>query len=426
MSYQAETAVINSALTDINNMGKVYGLIEPEMFTSEILGAMFFELKKFYEDEEPCDLVIMRSRLTRFDDIHFAQAMQDCISSDTLSTNIKSYALIVLNDYKAKQLDKLLHNTKPDASKIDEQVTHLAETIERIGEIHGGRSETLGDAVDHYARERFTEKREQGIPTGLKSLDEKLQNLDNGDLCIIAARPSVGKSAFSTQIALNIAKAGFKVGMFNLEMENSQVYDRMLAFESGIHLTRIRRAIRYTNDEEQRVTDANNTLKAIGDNLVLVDDLYKVSEIFAFAKKTRLDLVIIDYAQLITPESSYKGNRYAEVGAISHSIKRMAKSLHIPVILLAQLNRRSEMNTTKEPTMAELREAGDFEQDASQIILLWNKSDDRTLKGVKIDKNRQGETGIIEMEFDGRIMRFRDAGEADEEFTPVVNEELPW
>ena len=424
MSYQAETAVIGSLLVDINSLGNIYGLLEPDMFESEVCGALFYRLREMYNKGESVDLIILQDRITDIPWQLTNACLQDCLGSTGVSTNIGGYAKIVLNDYKAREVGKLLNNTELDGNKIDSQIQELSAVIEKIQATAKDGSQTIADVVDGYSGELFTDKRQQGIALGFPKLDDKLQNLDRGDLCIIAARPSVGKSAFSTQIAMNMAKAGHKVGLFNLEMENEQVYDRILAFESGIELKRIRRALSFVGDEKEKFDSVNSLLRELGDRIILVDDMYKVSEMQSLAKRTDMDVVIIDYAQLITPESNYRGNRYAEVGAISHSIKKMAKTLKIPVILLAQLNRRSEMNSTKEPTMAELREAGDFEQDASQIILLWNETEDRKTKGVKIDKNRQGETGKVVMDFDGRMMRFTESTQPG--FNPVFNEDTPW
>ena len=124
-------------------------------------------------------------------------------------------------------------------------------------------------------------------------------------------------------------------------------------------------------------------------------------------KRNKVDIAIIDYLQLIKPESRYKGNRYAEVGEVSRSLKKLSQKLDISIVALCQLNRT--VDEFKEPSMNELRESGDFEQDASQIILLWNLDDKRERKGLKICKNRNGELGNCEMEFDGKTMKFIDS-----------------
>ena len=202
-------------------------------------------------------------------------------------------------------------------------------------------------------------------------------------------------------------KAGKRVSLFNLEMSNEQLFQRLIAHESGITLSRIRGATALNGREESELFDSGlESIKELGERLRMCDSMFKVSHMAAEMRRHKSDIAIIDYAQLIKPESDYKGNRTAEVGQISHSLKMTAKRLKIPVIVLAQLNRLSTTTKTKEPTMSELRESGDFEQDADKIVLLWNKTEDKKLKGVKVEKNRMGNTGKIEMRFDGAIMKF--------------------
>ena len=173
-------------------------------------------------------------------------------------------------------------------------------------------------------------------------------------------------------------------------------------------------------DEKERFDKANETLQK-ADNIIITSTGSKtVSEIRAESKNMDYDIIIIDYLQLLSSETTYRGNRTAEVGEISRSIKNLAMELNIPIIALSQLNRVSEGKETKEPTMAELREAGNIEQDASVIILLWNLSqDDRSKKGCKIEKQRQGENGKVVMKFNGDLMRF-------EETEETVNSAREW
>ena len=141
-----------------------------------------------------------------------------------------------------------------------------------------------------------------------------------------------------------------------------------------------------------------------------------VNEIRSESRHMGYDIIIIDYLQLLKSDKEYRGNRYAEVGAISKAIKSLAMELNIPIIALSQLNRVSETRDTKEPTMAELREAGDIEQDASVIILMWNLSqEDNSKKGCKVEKQRQGQTGKVVMNFNGDLMRFEETGESVKE-----------
>ena len=194
------------------------------------------------------------------------------------------------------------------------------------------------------------------------------------------------------------------------------MYERFVVSESGIGLTRLRRAVRFLGDEKERFDKANKTLEK-AENIVITSAGSKsVGEIRSESKHMDYDIIIIDYLQLLKADNTYRGNRTAEVGEISRAIKNLAMELNIPIIALSQLNRGSEMRETKEPTMAEIREAGNIEQDASVIILMWNLDEnDRSKKGCKVEKQRQGECGKVVMRFNGNLMRFEETEESVKE-----------
>ena len=248
-------------------------------------------------------------------------------------------------------------------------------------------------------------------------------------MIVIGARPAVGKSALVTQITSNLAKQGKRIGFYNLEMQNKQVYERFVVSESGIGLTRLRRAIKFLGDEEERFNKANETLEKAENIVITSGGAKSVSDIRNESRHMDYDIIIIDYMQLLKAETTYRGNRAAEVGEISRAIKNLAMELNIPIIALSQLNRVSEMKETKEPTMAELREAGNIEQDASVIMLMWNiDASDRTKKGCKVEKNRQGNTGKVVMRFNGDLMKFEETNETVKEASEwkSINDDNPF
>lgn len=244
---------------------------------------------------------------------------------------------------------------------------------------------------------------------------------------MIGARPAVGKSAFVTQVLMSMGAAGKRVLLYNLEMREAQVYERMLSRQSGIKLNRIRRGKSFLNDEKSRFDAANTELKKL--DIWISSGAKTVPEIRSECRNMGADCIIIDYLQLVRTDRHYS-NRASEVGEISKSIKALAMELKCPIIILSQLNRVSELRETKEPTMAELRESGDIEQDASVIILLWNRDEnDRTKKGLKVEKNRQGEQTKIHLEFGGASMSFRELEEKEETegvFVPAEQNDTPF
>ena len=266
----------------------------------------------------------------------------------------------------------------------------------------------FSEVVDEQEVDHFVDKPDIGIKFGMELLDDALVLLEPGDVMVIGARPAVGKSAFVTQIISTLSAEGKTGALYNLEMSEKQVYERMLSKTSGIELKRVRKAKAYLSDERKRVESANKTLR--GYNLYLHSGPTKPSDIRSECKYLNLDYIVIDYLQLMQSDQWYP-NRVNEVGAISKAVKAIAMDLGVPVILLSQLNRASEGRATKEPELSDLRESGDIEQDASFVMFLWNMDEeDTSRKGSKLAKNRQGELVKVELSFDGARMTFTEVG----------------
>lgn len=415
MSYFAEQNVVGSLLMDGEAIDRIAAFLEPEMFTSELLGRVYLEYLRGYENGYPVNLVTVRERLCgdKMPESVVAESLKECVSVTVTSAQIKSYAEAVRDDYKAAQVGKLLSGTRVTAAGVNEQIGQLLTELEALRDDKAAKAKTLAQIAAEYQNNYFCEHPD-GLKVGLPNLDDMIGGLEGGDIIVIGARPAVGKSALVTQITTNLAEQGKKIGFYNLEMSDKQMYERFVASQNGLGLTRIRRAVKFLGDEEKRFKMANNAL-AERSNIVISTGAKTVSEIRSESRHMGFDVIVIDYLQLIRSDTFYRGNRVAEVGAISKAIKALAMELNIPIILLSQLNRASEGRETREPSMSELRESGDIEQDASVIILLWNMSEeDRSKKGCKVEKNRQGETGKMELRFDGDKMRFKDAGEWQE------------
>lgn len=412
MSYYAEQNVVGSLLMDGDAIDRIASFLEPEMFTSELLGRVYLEYLRGYENGYTVNLVTVRERLDsdKLPESVIAEVLKECVSVTVTSAQIKSYAEAVRDDYKAAQVGKLLSGTRVTAAGVNEQIGQLLTDLEALRDDKTAKAKTLAQIATEYQDSYFCEHPD-GMKVGLPHLDDMIGGLEGGDVIVIGARPAVGKSALVTQITTNLAEQGKKIGFYNLEMSDKQMYERFVASQSGLGLTRIRRAVKFLGDEEKRFKMANNAL-AERSNIVISTGAKTVSEIRSESRHMGFDVIVIDYLQLIKSDTFYRGNRVAEVGAISKAIKALAMELNIPIILLSQLNRASEGRETREPSMSELRESGDIEQDASVIVLLWNMSEeDRSKKGCKVEKNRQGETGKMELRFDGDKMRFKDAGE---------------
>ena len=415
MSYEAERNAIGCLLLDNSCIEKVYEVLSPEKFENATLGRVYGVVKDAYDKGQQVDEQLICFQMSDINQENLMKMLVDSVEHSTTSVLIDKYAKQINDEYKTRQLKKLV-TIIPETGSIDKQLENISKAVDTLRNDSKQSSSTLKELVREYSSKRFVEGREQGVRIGIRSVDNILQGVDPGDICLVCARPAVGKTAFALQIALNTAKEGYRPHFFCLEMSKEQMYDRLVAHESGINMTRIRRAIKYIGEEENLFKQANKTLEDLP--ITIDDDIYTVSKMKAAVKRSGSNLVIIDYAQLIKTESNYKGNRAAEVGDISHSLKQMAKELKVPVIVLCQLNR--VMDETQEPSMNEIRESGDFEQDASIIILLWNTKEDRTEKGCKVDKNRNGTTGKVKLNYIGKNFLF-----TEEDFAQT-NEATPF
>ena len=415
MSYMAERHVIGSLLIDKDCISTVYNILEPQMFTNELLGKIYHEYQRAFDRGYELTLPAIEQNLRSdaYPSEVIMTVLRECLAETFTSSEVRQNALVVQNDYKAQKLNLILNSIKVSPNNLKSQIGALQKELEALLDSREVSSKSLSQITLENKDKYFKEREVKPLHIGFDKLDELLGGLEGGDMIVIGARPAVGKSALVTQITSNLAKQGKRIGFYNLEMQNKQVYERFVVSESGIGLTRLRRAIRFLGDEEQRFNDANKTLEKAENIVITSAGSRTVGEIKAESKHMDYDIIIIDYLQLLKADTTYRGNRAAEVGEISRAIKSLAMELNIPIIALSQLNRASEGRETKEPTMAELREAGNIEQDASVIMLMWNLDEnDRTKKGLKIDKNRQGECGKIVMKFNGDTMRFEETNES--------------
>lgn len=424
MNLLAEQNVIGSLLLDPESIGKIQGL-EPDMFASELYGRMYLEFLRGYENGYQVNAVVLTAKIPEYPADMVQREIRTCLEKTLTSVEVESYADIVIREYRAAQLDRILQSVKPDPENVDEQTGELINDLEALLDGRESQAKTLAEITRENKDRYFKDDAAQRTYIGFSKLDDLLGGLEGGDMIVIGARPGVGKSAFVTQITTALARSGKRVGFYNLEMQEKQVYERFVVAESGIGLTRLRRAVRFLGDEEERFRRANEVLEK-EDRIIITTGSKAMSEIRNESRHMGYDVIIIDYLQLLRADKTYRGNRYAEVGAISRAIKALAMELNIPIIALSQLNRVSEAREGKEPTMAELREAGDIEQDASVILLMWNMSKDSSRKGIKVEKQRQGRTGKIVLRFNGDLMRFEETDETPRDDWQEDEEENPF
>ena len=407
---EAEKGVIGCVLVDSECLYEIYDKLKPNMFSDGFCSDCFTEMLAMYDIGIMATHVELSQRLEnmKHDKEDISKFLKECVNDCPTSVYVKNYANTIIDDYRARTVRNLFEHISLLPKDINESIAEIIYRCEELSECKDIRSKSISKIVDEQQDKYFLNIEREHVTTGFSKLDDCLICLEGGDVTVIGARPSVGKSAISLQMIEYICGCGKKVGYFNLEMGEEQVFQRLNSRFSKIGITRIRRAKEFLNDEQERYRKANDKMKSL--NLIVSAGSKTVSEIKNESRHQKFDVIVIDYLQLIKADR-INANRAAEVGYISKSIKELAMELKVPVILLSQLNRVSERSETKEPTMADLRESGDIEQDASNIILLWKMVDDGSLIGLKVDKNRQGGLMKEGLSFVGDTVSFTERGE---------------
>lgn len=426
MTDISEIQIIGSLLMDNDVIGKIADMLEPEMFNHSILRKIYAEYQRNYENNKATTLGMLQSAIVGDDcsEEVFLRVVKECGTQTYTTASVVQDAELVSRRYKADRANLILSRHKFTPETINDDLGTILSELEVLQKDSDTNSQTLSEIAKQYKSEYFTDNKKEKVKIGFTALDNCTSGLEGGDLIVLGARPAVGKSALAAQIALFLSE-NKKVAYFNLEMQSKLMYERFLSSASGIGLQRIRNAIAYLGDEKQRISEANAKLEN-NENLVIYTGSRTISQVRTEVRHCGFDVIIIDYLQLVRPDKHYSGNRYAEVGDISHSIKSLAMELNIPIIALSQLNRVND--ETKEPTMNDLRESGDIEQDASIIMLMWNKTvagAPKHIKGLKICKNRQGELKTIDLEFCGDMMKFTESDSVTYNAKPSDRYEAP-
>lgn len=297
----------------------------------------------------------------------------------------------------------------------EEEGTALASTVAGLSQAfltkaEGKRFSPLSEACATVYRRLDAPTPEGRIDTGFSKLDRFLKGLWPGQLCIIGARPGVGKSAFALHLAATAAQSGKRVLFFSLEMTADEIAERLIARNSTATLDTL---IDGTKDV-QRVREIGDVCKSLSSLPLTICDQPDISIAQVRAKARMLpdlSMIIVDYLGLM--QTQRRDNRNLELGELSRSLKNLASELKIPIVALSQLNRGTD--ETEQPSLRSLRDSGELEQDAGKIILLWNIDRTTDTVGVSVAKNRRGATGIVQMHFDGSHMRFY---ELESEYIP--------
>ena len=411
-SVEAEQSVIGSMLMDREAIIAASEIITADDFYQHQYGVMFEAMVELFNENRPVDLITLQNRLKEKDvppEVSSLDFVRDIITTVPTSANVKSYANIVREKAVLRRLIKVNEDIANTCYAGKEPLeTILATTEKTVFDLLQSRNS--GDFVPiRQVAMNVLEKIEEasknqgtvtGIPTGFIDLDYKTSGLQPSDFILIAARPSMGKTAFVLNLVDHIAvKKGLPCMVFSLEMSKEQLVNRMLAMESNVDSQKLRTGTLSDSDWDAVVEG----IGVIGNSKLIIDDTPGISimELRSRCRKMKLEyglsVVIIDYLQLMSGSGKGGGdNRQQEISEISRSLKALARELSAPVIALSQLSRACETRQDHRPMLSDLRESGAIEQDADVVMFLYrddyyNKDTDMpNIAEVIIAKQRNG------------------------------------
>ncbi|MGH7827347.1 MAG: replicative DNA helicase [Candidatus Binatia bacterium] len=434
-NLEAESSVLGGILLDNEAINQVLELLRPEDFYRESHRKIFRAMIELSDRSEPVDLITLSDCLKGRGEIEaiggsaYLASLADFVPT---AANISYYARIV----REKSILRNLISAATDiATRGFEEQGNVEEFLDIAEKVIFDISErkikasfvAVGDMIKDTLKavEKLYERKEMvtGVPTGYDDLDRLTAGLQPADLVVVAGRPSMGKTAFSLNIATNAAFKGIGVAVFSLEMAKEQLVLRMLCSEARVDNSKMRSGYLGERDFPKLASAAGRLHEAP----IYVDDTPAISILELRAKARRLvrdrmkkvGLIVIDYLQLMRGMGT-ANNREQEISEISRSLKALAKELNVPVIAISQLNRRVEDRGDKRPMMSDLRESGAIEQDADVIMFIYRdevynpKSDNKGIAEVIVAKQRNGPIDTVSLTFLNEYTRFENYTERDE------------
>ena len=430
--FLAEKAIIGSILKKNETFDRANQIIKPVDFYDSRTQRIYKSIVTMFEKDIKVDEVSLLSQL-RNENILQEVGGEEFIAEITLSSfytpNIDTYAKTV----KEKALLRSLIGASNDIMELSYRQSDDVSTILEVAEskifdisqdkLNDGLTkvgDTLDETIQIINELSLNDGDITGVPTGLSTIDMKLSGLQPSQLILLAARPAMGKTALGLTMAWNAAKEGKSVAFFSLEMSTLQLNYRLISMVSMIDLEQVMNG-RIKDDEWELLF---RSVREIVDKDLYVDETpaISLSEMRSKLKRLKaengLDLVVIDYLQLMSADSN-KENRQNEIASISRGLKSLSKELNCPILSLAQLSREADKRSDHKPILSDLRESGAIEQDADVVMLLYredyyDEEDNPNIAKVIVAKHRNGSTGTIDLFFNKPCTTFRDLSYKEE------------
>lgn len=425
-SLEAEQSVLGAMILDKEAINTAIEIIRPNDFYKEANKEIFESILILFNKNEPVDLITLSEELKRrgtLENTGGVTYLANLSSGVATTANTKYYCKIVEEKAILRRLIKASDEVIAKSYEDSDEVNSIIETAEKnIFDITQGRNREGFSPISEVLLSSFSQIEERaanqgaltGLTTGFTDLDHKISGLQKADLILLAARPSMGKTAFGINIVTNAAlKAGAQVAIFSLEMSKEQLVQRMISATAHVDLQKIISGS-LAEDEWIEIINSMSPLSQAG---IYIDDTPGISLMEMKAKCRRLkiekglDLVMIDYLQLMQLEGKQE-SRQQEISSISRGLKALAKEMECPVIALSQLSRAPELRSDHRPILSDLRESGAIEQDADIVMFLYRDEyyhEDSELKNIGeviIAKHRNGPTGNLELVWKGEYTKF--------------------
>ena len=427
-NIEAEESLLSAILVDNTALLEVVETLSAADFYRTAHQKIYEAITGLFDKAEPIDLVTLNNHLKEkghLEAVGGAAFLARLVDVVPLAANAQHYARIVHDKAVLRRLiekaNAISKRCFQEQGPTDEIVDFAENAIFEVADQKARQafyplSKLIDVNIDFLEEKQKNKSLVTGVPTGFRQLDNLTSGLQNSDLIILAARPSMGKTALALNIARNAAvEAGVPVAVFSLEMSKEQLSLRLLCAEARIDSSRLRSGF-LTDEDWHRVTDAASDLS---DAPIFIDDSASLTamEVRAKARRLKMDknigLIVIDYLQLMQGRAGAE-RRDLEISEISRSLKALAKEINLPVIALSQLNRMLEQRNDRRPRLSDLRESGALEQDADVVAFIYrdevyNKEENNPNKGtaeIILAKQRNGPTGDIKLTFLNAYTRF--------------------
>ena len=428
-NLEAEQSVIGSMLMDKEAVAAALDICAADDFYSRQYAAVFECMGELFNEGKPIDLVTVQEKLKEKDvppEVGSIDFVRSIVENVPTSANIKAYARIVHDKAVKRRLirvnEEIENSCYADRDEVDVLLQETEEKIFRLLQAKGASEFVPIDQVTINVMEKIqaaymSGAAVTGIPTGFLDLDSKTSGMQPSDLILIAARPSLGKTAFVLNVVEHAAvKNGLSCMIFSLEMSKEQLVQRMLCAEANIDSQRLR--IGELRDEDWAMLI--NTADTLSSANIYIDDTAGITAMDMRSRARRLkaehglDLIVVDYLQLMqgSGKKNNSGDRQQEVSEISRSLKALARELDVPVIALSQLSRSVEARQVKRPMLSDLRESGSLEQDADIVAFLYREdyynpeTENKNITELIIAKHRNGPVDTVNLFFHKQYTKF--------------------